>query len=119
MGALGSNYQGGAVWIMTPAMFYENVMTITALNDYIINNGFEFKLFGHDVVLMSEALVSSKETILYGDPKAYKLNVFKALEVKPDVFEKWLLENCEVSEFPVFIGQRLRKITDAVDQAVI
>jgi HK97 family phage major capsid protein len=83
MGALGSNYQAGAVWIMTPAMFYENVMTITALNDYIINNGFEFKLFGHDVVLMSEALVSGKETILYGDPKAYKLNIFKALEVKP------------------------------------
>lgn len=83
MGALGSNYQGGAVWIMTPAMFYENVMTITALNDYIINNGFEFKLFGHDVVLMSELLVSTKETILYGDPKAYKLNVFKPLEVKP------------------------------------
>ena len=45
--------------------------------------------------------------------------ISKALEVKPDVFEKWLLENCEVSEFPVFIGQRLRKITDAVDQAVI
>ena len=83
MGALGSNYQGGAVWIMTPAMFYENVMTMTQLNDYIINDGFNFKLFGHDVVLMSELLVSTKETILYGDPKAYKLNVFKALEVKP------------------------------------
>lgn len=83
MGALGSNYQGGAVWIMTPAMFYENVMTLTQLNDYIINDGFNFKLFGHDVVLMSELLVSSKETILYGDPKAYKLNVFKPLEVKP------------------------------------
>ena len=83
MGALGSNYQGGAVWIMTPAMFYENVMTLTQLNDYIINDGFNFKLFGHDVVLMSELLVSTKETILYGDPKAYKLNVFKALEVKP------------------------------------
>jgi HK97 family phage major capsid protein len=83
MGALGSNYQGGAVWIMTPAMFYENVMTLTQLNDYIINDGFNFKLFGHDVVLMSELLVSAKETILYGDPKAYKLNVLKALEVKP------------------------------------
>ena len=83
MGALGSNYQGGAVWVMTPTMFYENVMTITQLNDYIINDGFSFKLFGHDVVLMSELLVSTKETILYGDPKAYKLNVFKALEVKP------------------------------------
>ena len=83
MGALGSKYQGGAVWIMTPAMFYENVMTLTQLNDYIINDGFNFKLFGHDVVLMSELLVSTKETILYGDPKAYKLNVFKPLEVKP------------------------------------
>ena len=83
MGALGSNYQGGAVWIMTPTMFYENIMSITALNDYVINDGFSFKLFGHDVVLMSQLLVSTKETILYGDPKAYKLNIFKALEVKP------------------------------------
>ena len=83
MGTLGSNYQGGAIWIMTPAMFYENVMPLTDLNDYVINDGFSFKLFGHDVVLMSELLVSTKETILYGDPKAYKLNVFKALEVKP------------------------------------
>lgn len=83
MGTLGSNYQNGAIWIMTPVMFYENVMSIAALNDYVINDGFSFKLFGHDVVLMSELLVSTKETILYGDPKAYKLNIFKALEVKP------------------------------------
>ena len=83
MGTLGSNYQNGAIWIMTPAMFYENVMSIAALNDYVINDGFSFKLFGHDVVLMSELLVSTKETILYGDPKSYKLNIFKALEVKP------------------------------------
>jgi len=83
MGALGAQYQNGAVWIMTPAMFFEEVMTLTALNDYIINNGFEYKLFGHDVVLMSECSISSKETIFYGDPKAYKVNIFKPLEVKP------------------------------------
>lgn len=83
MAALGSNYQRGAVWIMTPSMFYNEVMSLTALNDYIINDGFSFRLFGHDVVLMSEALVSSKETIFYGDPKAYKVNIFKALEIKP------------------------------------
>lgn len=82
MAALGSAYQAGAIWIMTPAMFYENIMGLTQLNDYVINDGFQFKLFGHDVVLMSEALVSSKETIFYGDPKAYKVNVFKPLEVK-------------------------------------
>ena len=83
MGALGGTYQQGAVWVMTPEMFYGNIMTITQLNDYIVNDGFDFRLFGHDVVLMSEALVSSKETIFYGDPSAYKVNIFKALEVKP------------------------------------
>ena len=83
MAALGGNYQNGAVWIMTPSMFFSEVMALTSLNDYIINDGFEYKLFGHDVILMSEALVSSKETIFYGDPKAYKVNIFKALEVKP------------------------------------
>jgi len=83
MGALGGAYQQGAIWIMTPEMFYENIMTITQLNDYIVNDGFDFRLFGHDVVLMSEALISSKETIFYGDPSAYKVNIFKALEVKP------------------------------------
>lgn len=83
MGSLGSAYQSGAVWVMTPEMFYENIMSLTALNDYVINDGFSFRLFGHDVVLMSEALVSSKETIFYGDPNAYKVNIFKALEVKP------------------------------------
>lgn len=83
MGALGSQHQSDAIWVMTPGMFYTEVMGVTTLNDYVINNGFETKLFGHDVVLMSEALVSSKETIFYGDPKAYKVNIFKPIEVKP------------------------------------
>lgn len=82
MATLGSAYQEGAIWIMTPKMFFEDIMTLTQLNDYVINDGFDYKLFGHDVVLMSEALVSSKETIFYGDPKAYKVNIFKPLEVK-------------------------------------
>lgn len=83
MGALGAKYQNGAIWIMTPKMFYEDIMSITQLNDYIINDGFQFRLFGHDVVLMSECEISSKETIFYGDPKAYKVNFFKPIEVKP------------------------------------
>ena len=82
MGTLDAAYQNGAIWVMTPTMFYEKIMSITDFNDYIINDGFEFRLFGHDVVLMSEALISSKETIFYGDPKAYKVNIFKPLEVK-------------------------------------
>ena len=82
MGTLGANYQRGAIWIMTAKMFYENVMTVTQLNDYIINDGFQFRLFGHEVVLMSECKISNKETIFYGDPKAYKVNIFKPLEIK-------------------------------------
>jgi len=83
MGTLGSQYQNGAIWIMSPKMFYEGVMTVATLNDYIINDGFAYKLFGHDVVLMSEAVISSTENVFYGDPKAYKVNIFKTLEVKP------------------------------------
>lgn len=83
MAALPGNYQQGAVWIMTPNMFYNNIMSLPALNDYVINDGFQFRLFGHDVVLMTEAEISSKETIFYGDPKAYKVNIFKPIEVKP------------------------------------
>lgn len=83
MATLGANYQNGAIWIMTPKMFFEDIMTLTQLNDYVINDGFSYKLFGHDVVLMSECSISSKETIFYGDPKAYKVNIFKPLEVKP------------------------------------
>ena len=45
--------------------------------------------------------------------------ISKALRVSPDVFEKWLLENCEESEFPVFVGTRLNKTMAAIDQAVI
>jgi len=83
MAALGGNYQQGAIWVMTPEMFYEKIMSLTDLQDYVINDGFQFRLFGHDVVLMSEAKISNKETIFYGDPKAYKVNIFKAIEVKP------------------------------------
>ena len=32
---------------------------------------------------MSECEISSKETIFYGDPKAYKVNIFKPIEIKP------------------------------------
>lgn len=82
MAALGSNYHSGAIWVMSPTLFFTEVMTLTTLNDYIINDGFAYKLFGHDVILMSEAKVSNKETIFFGDPKAYKVNIFKPLEVK-------------------------------------
>ena len=45
--------------------------------------------------------------------------ISKALRVSPDVFDKWLLENCEESEFPVFVSARLNKVIAAIEQAVI
>lgn len=45
--------------------------------------------------------------------------ISKALRVSPDAFGKWLSENCEESEFPVFVGTRLNKAMAAIDQAVI
>ena len=45
--------------------------------------------------------------------------ISKALRVSPDVFDKWLLENCEESEFPVFVGARLNKVIAAIEQTVI
>lgn len=83
MAALDSRYHSGAIWVMTPAVFYTEVMAATALNDYVINDGFQQKLFGHPVILMDEARVGGKETIFFGDPKQYKLNLFTALEIKP------------------------------------
>lgn len=83
MGALGSQYQAGAIWVMTPEMFYGEILSLQDFQAYAITDGFSQKLFGHEVVLMSEAKISNKETIFYGDPKAYKVNFFKPIEVKP------------------------------------
>lgn len=83
MGALGANYQKNAIFIMTAKLFYGEVLTLTTLNDFVVNDGFKFKIFGHDVILMDELKVSNKETILYGDPKAFKVNFFSPIEVKP------------------------------------
>ena len=82
MAALPGQYQQDAIWIMTPKMFYGNIIALSDLQAYTITNEFGTKLFGHDVVLMTEAEISSKETIFYGDPKAYKVNIFKPIEVK-------------------------------------
>ena len=105
MAALPAQYHQGAVWIMTPEMFYNEIMSLTTLNDYVINDGFSNKLFGHDVVLMSEALISSKETIFFGDPKAYKVNIFKPIEVK--AFESATSTNFQFRGYTLADGELL------------
>lgn len=83
MATLGSQYHSGAVWIMSPTLFYTECMAITTKNDHVIADPIAMKMLGHDVILMSEAKISNKETIFFGDPKAYKANIFKAIDVKP------------------------------------
>lgn len=82
MKSLDQKYQKGAIWIMSPDLFYEHVLAVD-LGNYLVNDGFDYRLIGHDVVLMPEATISTKENIFYGDPKAYKVNMFSDITVKP------------------------------------
>ena len=83
MKSLGKIYQKGAVWIMSPDMFFENVLSISGIGPYIAADGFDYRLIGHDVVLMEEAAISEKENIFYGNPNAYKVNFFSDITMKP------------------------------------
>lgn len=105
MAALGGNYQQGAVWVMTPEMFYSEILPLQDFQAYTITDGFNIKLFGHDVVLMSEAKISNKETIFYGDPKAYKVNIFKPIEVK--AFESATTTNFQFRGYTLADGELL------------
>lgn len=82
MGDLQSEYQNGACWIMPSKVFFSEVMAIADHNDFTnVNNGFTYKLFGKDVVFDDNAKVSAKDAILYGQPKAYHMNLGEGVKV--------------------------------------
>ena len=86
MGDLDSAYQNGACWIMPSKVFYAEVMAIADHNDFTnVNDGFTYKLFGKDVVLDDNAKVSTKDAILYGQPKAYHMNLGEGVSVAKDM----------------------------------
>lgn len=86
MGDLASEYQNGACWIMPSKVFFAEVMAIADHNDFTnVNNGFDYKLFGKDVVFDDNAKVSSKDAILYGQPKAYHMNLGEGVKVDKDM----------------------------------
>ena len=85
MGDLASEYQNGACWIMPSKVFFSEVMAIADHNDFTnVNNGFDYKLFGKDVVFDDNAKVSTKDAILYGQPKAYHMNLGEGVNVAKD-----------------------------------
>ena len=86
MGDLPSEYQNGACWIMPSKVFFSEVMAIADHNDFTnVNNGFDYKLFGKDVVFDDNAKVSTKDAILYGQPKAYHMNLGEGVKVDKDM----------------------------------
>ena len=86
MGDLPSEYQNGACWIMPSKVFFSEVMAIADHNDFTnVNNGFDYKLFGKDVVFDDNAKVSTQDAILYGQPKAYHVNLGEGVKVDKDM----------------------------------
>ena len=86
MGDLPSEYQNGACWIMPSKVFFSEVMAIADHNDFTnVNNGFTYKLFGKDVVFDDNAKVSTQDAILYGQPKAYHVNLGEGVKVDKDM----------------------------------
>lgn len=85
MGDLPADYQNGAVWIMPSKVFYAEAMAIANAVDFAaVNGGFKNMLFGHEVILDDNAQVSSKDAILYGNPKAYHVNMGEGIEIAAD-----------------------------------
>ena len=86
MGDLPSEYQNGACWIMPSKVFFSEVMAIADHNDFTnVNNGFTYKLFGKDVVFDDNAKVGTQDAILYGQPKAYHVNLGEGVKVDKDM----------------------------------
>jgi len=85
MGKLGGNFQANACWIMPAKVFYSEVMNIADHNSFVnINDGFTYKLFGKDVIITDDAVISSTDNIFYGDLGYYKLNVAEGIKVDKD-----------------------------------
>ena len=86
MGDLQAEYQNGACWIMPAKVFFAEVMAIADHNDFTnVNDGFTYRLFGKDVVFDDNASKSSKDMILYGQPKAYHVNLGEGVRVDKDM----------------------------------
>ena len=84
MGALPGEYHGNASFCMNPSLFFGKVlgMTDTAGQRVVVNEpqaDRKFNLLGYPVIVDGNC---GAEDILFGDFKAYKMNLAKAIEVK-------------------------------------
>ncbi|MBR0523095.1 MAG: phage major capsid protein [Firmicutes bacterium] len=85
MAKLPDKYQNGAAWIMPAKVFYGEVMAVADTNTFVnLADGMDYRLFGKPVVLDDTCTISSTDTIFYGNPKAYHMNLGQDIEVAVD-----------------------------------
>lgn len=85
MASLPAKYHDGACWIMPAAVFYGEVMAVPDTNTFVnLMDGMDYRLFGKPVVLDDNCVISSTDTVFYGNPKAYHLNLGQDIEVAVD-----------------------------------
>lgn len=85
MGSLPADFQRNACWIMPNALFYE-IMSIATINDFAgIAAGVGNHIGGKPVVLDDNCVISSTDTIFYGDPAHYRLNLGEGVNVSKDL----------------------------------
>lgn len=85
MGSLDSMYHENAVWVMPAKVFFSEVMNLSNSDSFVnLNNGFAMLLLGKPVILTDDAVVSQNDTILFGDPRHYRLNLAEGINVARD-----------------------------------
>lgn len=85
MAALDSQYHENACWIMPAGVFFGEVMALSNSDSFAdINRGFGMLLFNKPVILNANTIISSNDTILFGDPRHYRLNMAEDIEVERD-----------------------------------
>lgn len=88
--ALGSRYANNAAFIMTRTLFYSDVIGIedTAGQPVVhadVESPAKMNILGYPVILTDAFGTSTyKDTILFGDPKAYAMNISKGPDVTSD-----------------------------------
>ena len=84
MGALGGEYHPNATFVFHPSMFFGKVLGMVDTNGarVVVNEpqaARKFNLLGYPVIIDGNC---NTEDVLFGDLKAYKLNLAKGIEVK-------------------------------------
>lgn len=92
MGTVGAAYHRNAVWVMTPATFFGKILGLA--NDYngvLVNNGIDYMLLGHRVILDANANgkwgseQAATEHVIFGSFRdGYVFNYGEGINVEAD-----------------------------------